>query len=381
MIAYTQRFSVAFEYPVYFTSGMFDPENPILCEAIGRLDRQRCHRILVVLDEGVAAARPMFEKKIERYVSAHSDHLALAGTPLMVPGGERAKSDGTYVAKLHRALVEQHIDRQSFVVIIGGGAVQDMAGYAAATAHRGIRVVRVPTTVLGQNDAGVGVKNGINAFGTKNFLGTFAPPFAVIDDIEFIDTLSPRDRRAGIAEAVKVAAIKDRAFFEWLWVNADRLVAFEEGPTAEMIRRSAIGHLEHIAGGGDPFELGSARPLDYGHWAAHKLETLSGHALRHGEGVAIGMALDARYAVLAGLLDEASLERICTLLERLGLALWHEALELPALLDGLQEFREHLGGELTIRMLTGVGRGVDVHHIDVERMRDAIDWLKKRRQR
>ena len=144
------------------------------------------------------------------------------------------------------------------------------------------------------------------------------------------------------------------------------------------MRRGAEPHLRHIAAGGDPFEQGSARPLDYGHWAAHKLETLTGHALRHGETVAIGMALDARYAAQIGLLAAGEEVRVCRLLETLGFRLWHPAMEETGLLAGLGEFREHLGGELTVTLLERVGHGVEVHEIDETEMIRAVAWLKER---
>jgi 3-dehydroquinate synthase len=153
-----------------------------------------------------------------------------------------------------------------------------------------------------------------------------------------------------------------------------------------MIRRCAELHMRQIAHGGDPFETGSARPLDYGHWSAHKLESLTKHHVRHGEAVAIGMALDARYAVLAGLLAPGAEERICALLEFLGFRLWHPALESGrphgelALIEGLREFQEHLGGELTITLLEDIGRGVEVHAIEEAWVLDSIAWLKQRDQ-
>src|SRR5690349_21085184 len=122
-----------------------------------------------------------------------------------------------------------------------------------------------------------------------------------------------------MAEAVKVALIRDAEFFRWMVVNADALASFEPAAVAHMIRRCAELHLEHIAGGGDALEQGNSRPLDFGHWAAHKLELLTTHALRHGEAVAIGIALDSRYSVEAGLLDERDHAVIVDLLVRLGL--------------------------------------------------------------
>jgi 3-dehydroquinate synthase len=252
--------------------------------------------------------------------------------------------------------------------------------------HRGVRLIRVPTTVLAQDDSGVGVKNGVNYRGVKNFVGTFAPPFAVLNDLDLLTRLSERDKVAGMAEAVKVALIRDGAFFAWLERNADGLITFERAALAQMIRRCAELHMHQIARGGDPFETGSARPLDYGHWSAHKLESLTHHHVRHGEAVAIGIALDARYSVLAGLLAEGEDRRICALLEHLGFRLWHPALEARgadgnlAVLDGLREFREHLGGDLTVTLLQDIGSGIEVHAIDEARMLAAINWLKERAQ-
>jgi 3-dehydroquinate synthase len=382
---HVQEFTVSFRYPVHFTADALDPANPTLAEVLSREEPERRHRFLAVVDDGVARAWPDLCAAVARYAEAHPRLLALAAPPEVVPGGERAKNDPAVVQRLHARLHELRIDRHSFVVVIGGGAVQDAAGYAAATTHRGVRIVRLPTTVLSQGDGGVGVKNGVNAFGTKNFIGTFAPPFAVVNDIRFIESLPRRDRTAGIAEAVKVSLIRDRAFFDWLVDNAPALAALERDAMAEMIRRGAELHLRHIATSGDPFEHGSARPLDFGHWAAHKLETLSGYRLSHGEAVAIGMLLDACYSVEAGLMDARCLDAISALVDRLGLPQWDDVLELsgpdgaPRVLEGLAEFREHLGGDLTVTLLEDIGRGVDAHAIDPRRVARAIAWLRARR--
>jgi 3-dehydroquinate synthase len=378
-----QRFSVSFDYPVVFTEGALEPANPALREVLEPGARERC-RVFAVIDAGLAGARPDLVPALARYCAEHADRIELVGEPIEVPGGERAKDGPAEVERLQRRFCELHLDRHSYVLIAGGGAVQDMAGYAAATTHRGLRVLRMPSTVLAQNDAGVGVKNGINAFGLKNFLGCFAPPAAVVNDLRWIDSLPARDRIAGMAESVKVALIRDPAFFHWLVEHAGALADFEPRAMGRLIRRGAELHLQHIAMSGDPFEVGSARPLDYGHWSAHKLESLTRYALRHGEAVAIGMALDARYAFESGWLAEPALAAICGLLERLGLELWDEALALedacgrPRVLEGLEEFREHLGGRLTVTMLADVGKGFDVHEIDAERMARALAWLRER---
>lgn len=368
-----QRVGVAFDYPVLFTRGILAPHNEVLrdtlVEQAGGDDGRRC-RVFVVIDSGVAKAWPGLQGRIQAYFEHYDDVLELAAPPRELVGGEAAKNDPALIFELQAAFFEAHLDRHSTVMILGGGAVLDAAGYAAALAHRGIRVVRLPTTVLAQNDAGVGVKNGINAFGHKNALGTFAPPSAVINDLDFVFSLSERDRLAGMAEAVKVALIKDADFFEWLVAHAHGLRVGEPEATAYMIRRCAELHLEHIRDGGDPFENGSARPLDFGHWSAHKLEVLSGHGLRHGEAVSVGITIDSRYSVEIGRLAPEAAERIEALLVALGLPIWHEAQlrrtakgELEVLV-GLEEFREHLGGELTLTLLEGLGRGFEIHEID-----------------
>ncbi|MFQ5955557.1 MAG: 3-dehydroquinate synthase [Kiloniellales bacterium] len=383
-LVHWQRFAVPFEYPVHFTERVFDPANPVLVEALARLEPARRHRCLIFVDDGLTAARPGLIDEITAYVRHHRERLQLVTAPIAVPGGERIKNELYFVEQMQQALYEHHIDRHSYAIAIGGGAVLDAVGLVAATTHRGVRHVRIPTTVLSQCDSGVGVKNGVNLYGQKNFVGVFAPPFAVLSDIDLIETLDRRDKLAGMAEAVKVALIRDREFFAWLERHADELALFERSAMAHMIRRCAELHMHQIVHGGDPFESGSARPLDFGHWAAHKLEILTRHHLRHGEAVAIGIALDSRYSVLSGHLKAGLEERICFLLEHLGLRLWHPALERKerdgqmAVLAGLREFREHLGGVLTITLIADFGVSVDVHEMDESLILEAIGWLKDR---
>ena len=381
---HVQRFAVTYDYPVHFTRGLFDPANRVLADTLARLEADRRHRCMVFLDDGLAGALPGLAAAIEAYARAHADRMALVTAPVRVPGGERVKMDLHFVEDMQRRVVEQRLDRHSYILGLGGGALLDAVGLVAAVTHRGIRHIRVPTTVLAQNDSGVGVKNGVNFMGQKNLVGTFAPPFAVLNDLDLIDCLPPREKIAGMAEAVKVALIRDAAFFHWLERHADDLATFRPDAMAWMIRRCAELHMHQIAHGGDPFESGSARPLDFGHWSAHKLEGMTRHHLRHGEAVAIGIALDARYSVLAGLLPEGVDERIAVLLEHLGFRLWHAAVRMTGdggslvLLNGLREFQEHLGGELTITLLEGVGRGIEVHEMDADRVAAAIDWLEAR---
>jgi 3-dehydroquinate synthase len=385
-----QKVAVPFEYPVVFTRRVFDPANPALMEVFTEREPDRRHRVLVVMDSGFRAAWPEVPLEIETYFRRHGQQLELLAPPVEIPGGESAKNDPAILDRLHQLFYRHRIDRHSFVLIVGGGAVIDAAGYAAATCHRGLRTVRMPTTVLGQNDSGVGVKNGINAFGSKNFLGTFVPPFAVVSDATFLERLPRREAVAGLAEAVKVALIRDPVFFDWIEANAAALGACELEALDRAIRRCAQLHLRHIAQGGDPFEQGSARPLDFGHWAAHKLEGLSHHEVRHGEAVALGILLDSRYSVEIGLLGESDFHRIHRVIGRLGLPRWDDRLLTPgtpnghrerlAILGGLDDFREHLGGDLTVTLLRGIGRAVDAHEMDEAAILRALDWMRTQPQ-
>ncbi len=372
-----QRFTVTYDFPVIFTRNAFDTGNPVLADVVRQGGRPH-NRALVVVDSEVAGQNPTLLEQISRFGDGQSPLLEFVAPPVVIRGGEICKHEPVEVQQIH-SLVERHnLCRHSFIIAIGGGAVLDVAGYAAATAHRGIRLIRLPTTVLAQNDAGVGVKNGVNAFGRKNFLGTFAPPFAVINDFQFLATLPERDLRAGIAEAVKVALIRDRSFFDTLYADRAGLARFAQPSMEQMIIRCAELHLQHIGTGGDPFESGSSRPLDFGHWAAHKLEELVKGEIRHGEAVAIGIALDSLYSRHRGLLSELELHRILTLLEELGFALYHPALAWLDVGKALREFQEHLGGELSIPLLKGIGRKIEAHEIDIPLMKRCINHLAER---
>jgi 3-dehydroquinate synthase len=376
-----QEVVVTFRYPVLFTRALFAPDNPTLRDVVQAAGRAR---LLVVVDEGVAEAHPALVGDVQRYCAAHASVLDLPAPPLVVPGGEAIKNEPGPVSQIRAAIDVHGVDRHSYVVAIGGGAVLDAVGYAAATAHRGVRLIRVPTTVLSQDDSAVGVKNGINAFGKKNFVGSFAPPHAVLNDFDLLLTLQDRDWRAGISEAVKVALLKDAPFFEWIEDHAHDLCDRSLPAMAHMVHRSAELHLDHIATSGDPFELGSSRPLDFGHWAAHKLEQLSHNELRHGEAVAVGIALDSTYSYLTGSLRHADWRRIIELFETVELPIWHADMATPgsagrpAVLAGLEEFREHLGGRLTVMLLERIGSGFEVHELDEAVLLEASELLRRR---
>ncbi len=382
-MTYNQEFAVDFNYPVCFSESVFSPDSPLLANTIDRLNEKRVHKTVVYADENVLKAHPSLSENIRDYFKTHPNQLELASGPIPVPGGEQAKQGWYLVKNIMSNLGNLHLCRQSFVVVIGGGSVLDMVGFAVSLVHRGLRLIRMPTTVLAQNDAGVGVKNAMNEHGMKNFVGTFAPPFAVINDYTFLSTLKERDWTGGIAEAFKVAIIKDREFFDSLCNNADALRNRDFTAMKELIQRCARLHLDHIRTNGDPFEFGAARPLDFGHWSAHRLETMSGYRLGHGQAVAIGIALDAYYAAQTGLLTESELNRILNAMQHCGLPIWDHLLEYTedgnlTILKGLDEFREHLGGLLTVTLPRGIGTKCEIHEMDRSIIADAITFLRDR---
>ncbi len=374
-----QSFSVKFEYKVFFTTGIFDLTNEGFNDFLGADSTSASlKKILFVVDQDVLKAKPELADKIRRYFAIHKA-AQLIPEIILMPGGEVVKNDESHFSKLLDIINQYSIDRHSYVAAIGGGSLLDMVGYAAAVSHRGVKHIRIPTTVLSQNDSGVGVKNSINYFGKKNFLGAFAPPVAVFNDDQFLLTLSDRDYRSGIAEAIKVSLIKDAEFFEWLENNAAALVARDMDTMKYLIKRCAELHLNHIAGL-DPFEKGSSRPLDFGHWSAHKLEQLTNFKVFHGEAVAMGIALDTVYSNLAGKINEDETHRVVNLIKKIGFEITHPLLEITGddspILIGLQEFREHLGGELTIMLLNNIGEGVEVHEMDAALIKKAGEILK-----
>lgn len=372
-----QSFSVKFDYKIYFTNTLFNIKNTVLADFFKRRSATGGQKIYFVLDEGVALAHPNLTNEITAYF-AFNQEVKLIPDFMTVPGGEAAKNDTNLFDRIVAAVDTYGIDRHSYIAAIGGGAVLDLVGYAAAVSHRGIKHIRIPTTVLSQNDSGIGVKNGINYKGKKNFLGTFAPPVAVFNDETFLSTLSDRDYRSGISEAIKVALIKDPEFFYWIENHATALVNRKTDKMNYLIKHCAKLHLNHIAGA-DPFETGSARPLDFGHWSAHKQEQLSNFSVLHGEAVAMGIALDSTYSFLTGLLTEDQLHRILNVLLQLEFDITDSIIQIKdaqsPILKGLAEFQEHLGGKLTITLLTDLGTGKEVHEMDHQLLIKASNYV------
>ncbi|MBC9868480.1 MAG: 3-dehydroquinate synthase [Opitutae bacterium] len=372
---------VPFSLRVFFTKNAFRVGNLLFRDLAYSQESGARKKTLFYIDKAVAASHPDLAGDIESYFDHYHEDLHLRGIYLL-EGGESLKNDPRCLDKIYADIQRHCICRHSYVVGIGGGALLDVVGFAAATAHRGIRHFRLPTTTLSQADAGVGVKNGVNFNRKKNFVGSFAPPFAVVNDSTFLKTLPGEHLRNGYIEAVKVALIRDAAFFDWIETHADSLNRFEEAVMEALIQRCAELHVAHIANSGDPFEMGSVRPLDFGHWAAHKLEQLSNFEISHGAAVAIGIAIDTIYSTQMGYLDSSSAKRVLSLLTHLNFRIYSSVLEMrddsgnPRILEGLEEFREHLGGTLTITLLKKTGSRFEVHEMNEELVLKSIERLK-----
>ncbi|MBT8358752.1 MAG: 3-dehydroquinate synthase [Deltaproteobacteria bacterium] len=378
----SQEFNQTYQFPVYFIHNLFDSKNEVLKEVLGDRPFKENKKIIVFIDDNLAKKNPLLTGQVKKKFANGKLGIDLIGEPFVFPGGERVKNTWDYVHKVTGLLNQFSFDRHDFVLVLGGGALLDMVGFAASIYHRGIKLIRVPTTTLAQNDAGIGVKNGINCFEQKNSIGTFTPPFAVINDFSFLKTLPFSHYISGVAEAFKIAMIKDASLFSFLVDHSDILSQRNQETIVSVIYQCACLHLDHIAHGGDPYESGSSRPLDYGHWSAHKIEMMSQNAISHGYAVSIGIALDSYYAWKMSLITESDLYQLLTSLIKCRLPIWsnylsrtndQDQLELE---NGLEDFRIHLGGRLTFTMPDGIGKTCQLHEMDFEIVRNGIQYLE-----
>lgn len=373
-----QRIKVEFQYMIHFTRDIFNPKNNVLGEVLS----EEHSKIIIFLDSGVVSSWPDIQYYMRRWFDTHPRCADIVFPAIVVNGGERCKNDFQCQKEIAHVLRIHGLDRHSYVIIIGGGAVLDAVGFITSISQRGIRHIRIPTTVLSQNDSGVGVKNGVNFYGVKNYFGTFTPPYAVINDFDFLKTLNMRDWLSGASEAFKVAIIKDRSFLEYLVCNAKALFMRNEKVMEELIIRCVQLHTDHIASGNDPFENGSSRPLDFGHWSGHYLEAMTGYELRHGEAVAIGIILDMTVAKNRSLINQDEYDLVFHGLKDCGFRLWHPFLEKREngkflnIYNGLEEFRQHLGGKLTLIMPEHLGSSCQIHSISHDEVEQAVQEMK-----
>ncbi len=369
-------------YPVVFTENVFDPDNRALVDALDRLKENRVHRAMVFIDSNVADAQPELIQQIIQYFEAHGDDIELAEEPRVIPGGEIIKNDMDVVGPMISAMIDAHLCRHSYAIIVGGGAVLDTVGLAASLMRRGIRVVRIPTTLYAQINAGLGLEVSVNFDGRKNSVGAFAPPFAVINDWQFFYSLPDRDWLSGVTEAFRLAILFDGEWFDELYSMLNVLPQRRSEDLAYVLSRTAQIYLGALESASDPLEEHSGRPLDLGHWSAYKLESISAFEIPHAEATAMGVLIDACYASRQGWLSNADFERIYTAYAQLGVPLWFPELEEVSadgnlsIFHGIPDFQEHKGGILSIPFPTGLGSTRQEYLIDLAVMEEVFEQLK-----
>ena len=294
---------------------------------------------------------------------------ALNPGKVIVPEGEEAKTWGA-TEELLSGLIEHGLDRRGVVVALGGGSVGDSAGFAASVYMRGIRVVQVPTTLLGQVDSGVGGKTAVNHPSGKNLIGSFHQPSLVACDTALLETLSPRELRSGLAEVAKYGVISDAILYKGLEVEADGLLSGDAERLRWMVGRCVASKARYVEAD-ERDDAGMRVALNYGHTVGHAVETLSGHSIRHGEAVATGMVAASRVAHGLGLLKRADLMRQIDLIERLGLPV-----EVPYGLDEILPLmmrdKKAEAGSIHFVLSTGIGSEPVVRRVSDEELRGAL---------
>jgi len=287
----------------------------------------------------------------------------------IIPEGEDAKTwdaAGELVAKL----IRNGLDRKGVVVALGGGSVGDSAGFAASIYMRGIRVVQAPTTLLGQVDSGIGGKTAVNHPDGKNLIGSFHQPSLVACDTGLLSTLPARELRSGLAEVAKYGVVADSKLFTGLEIETQKLLSADPDALRWAVTRCAAAKARYVEAD-ERDDKGVRAALNYGHTLGHAVETLSGHTVRHGEGVAIGMVAASRIALGLGLLRRRDQERQVKLLEILGLPT-----ELPCGVDDaillMRRDKKAEGGAIRFVLPTGIGSRPTVRAVTEAQIREAL---------
>ena len=323
----------------------------------------RGRRAALVTNETVA---PIYAARMEATLEAAGARCLR----IVLPDGEAYK-DWLTLNRIFDALLGAAADRRTVIVALGGGVVGDLAGFAAATYQRGIAHLQVPTTLLAQVDSSVGGKTAINHPLGKNMIGAFHQPIAVIADTASLATLPAREYAAGMAETVKYGAGFDAQFLDWIEANAGALHAREAGALAYAIHRSCEIKARIVAQ--DERESGARALLNFGHTFGHAIESASGYGtLLHGEAVAIGMVMAAKYSAMQGRIDAAAGERLARLLQRFGLPVQPPKIAADTWLDFMGRDKKNEGGRLTLILLDGLGRACVARGSDAAQLRSFV---------
>lgn len=327
-------------------------------------EQSKTEQIVVVADQAVA------DLHLRRLLSC------LPSSPLVVtfPPGEESKSLET-VRQVYDRLAKARVARDAVVVSFGGGVACDIGGFVAATWHRGVRSVLVPTTLLAAVDASVGGKTGVNLPAGKNLVGAFHQPAAVIIDTHFLQTLPDNEFTSGLAESAKHAVVRDPEFLMWHELHADAILRHDPGVVEALIARNCALKAEIV--GLDEREAGLRAILNHGHTIGHALEHLLDYTWRHGECVALGMVAENALACARGMLPRPTAARIRTLLERLGLPLrLPRAVDAAAVAAVCRVDKKVRGGRVNFVLLRDIGRPERVADVSDEELRGALEAIQ-----
>jgi len=358
-------------YSVQFYDGLFSHTNTVLLRA-GIGETPACQRRLIVIDTRVL---DLYGWQIEAYFRAN--RVQFRFLPLNSTEPEKTVEN---VWRIVRALDEFGVNRRSDPLIaIGGGFLLVVASFAASLYRRGLPYVRVPTTLMGLIDAGIGIKTGVNFDAHKNRIGTYFAPQRAYLDTQFLKTLDDRHIANGIAEIIKMAIVKDAKLFRLLEENVDTLIGdrFSGRPAyREILMRAAVGMLEELSG--NLWEHVLERIVDYGHTFSPKLEMAALPELLHGEAVAIDMALSLVLAAQRDLISSGELTRALTLIDAFGLPTKHPQCDEDLLMKALAESTTHRDGLQRVPLSHGIGRAIFVNDLTREEIRSAARFLGTR---
>ncbi len=344
-------------YPVLIGSGLLNRLGELI------LPRLTPTKTVVISDHTVAG---LYAERVVSSLEGAGCKPAL----LEVAPGESSKSLAV-AGQLYDRLSTLGVDRQAAIVALGGGVVGDLSGFVAATWLRGLPFVQVPTTLEADIDASVGGKTAVNHASGKNLIGAFHQPRIVVIDVECLRTLDPRDLRAGLAESIKHAAIRDADFFAWQSDRADLILGGEQDVLAELIQRNCQIKGEVVAE--DEREAGLRAILNFGHTIGHAVEAESQFGLRHGESVALGMIAANQIAARRGLLDPNEAGQIRTLIERLHLpAKLPNRLDVDALGRRMRHDKKFVAGRMRFVLVERVGQARIVEDVVDAEVADAL---------
>ncbi len=342
-------------YPIHVGAGLMDNPELYTRHIHGR-------QVMVVTNEVVA---PLYLGRVT---------TALAGfqcETVVLPDGEKHKTLEVWQG-IFDALLQHRFSRQCTIVALGGGVVGDMAGFAAASYQRGINFIQVPTTLLAQVDSSVGGKTGVNHPQGKNMIGAFHQPQCVIADTETLNTLDDRQLSAGIAEVIKYGLINDPEFFVWLQGNISSLLVRDPEALAFAIERSCIDKAKVVAT--DELEAGQRALLNLGHTFGHAIETGMGYGeWLHGEAVAAGMCMAARFSVAQGWMSGEEEKQIVDLLGRARLPVRPpETLEVGRIMELMAVDKKVLDGRLRLVLMHGIGKSVVTDDFDLNKLHHTL---------